>query len=269
MKSSSLPLLLGIVSAFTTTSQAATVFGVNFNAGDTAGNQADGNFGSTWTNVNGAASGENLGVNGTSSAVNIDWASSGYWSAGSWMSTSTTPSNAFGTPISMMRQYLDDGDAATAGYAADMGVSSSDGIGVTVRLQGMSAWLAAESMTGYTIRAFYSSDTGSATFRNISARNGGLVTSTILETIAPTVQGNGQWNGTSVDTGGNSTAGTRGDAVFLSEFTADTLTLTIESRNGSQRGSLAGFVITAMPEPSTALLCGIGMLGLLRRRRNA
>lgn len=242
---------------------AASIIGVNFNNGDTAGAQADGNFGATWTNVN-TVTGSGLAVNGTGS-VAMNWAASNFWNAGSW--TSTSVGGAFNTPIGMMRVYLDDGDGPAGGAPGSLGSVNGDGIGVTINLTGMSAWLASEGATGYTIQAYFSTDTDSATFRPISVRDGNTVTSSILETITPTVQGNGLWDGTIVDVGGNGSGGTRGNAVFSTAFTQDAITLTVESVSGSSRGTLAGFVITAIPEPAAALLGTLGLLGILRRRR--
>ena len=36
---------------------------------------------------------------------------------------------------------------------------------------------------------------------------------------------------------------------------------------GTSRGTLAGFVLTAVPEPSVSLICGFGALGLMLQRR--
>jgi len=256
--------IAGLLLASLGGAHAATIIGVNFNNGDTAGAQTNGNFGATWTNVN-TVTGSSLAVNGTSS-VTMNWAASNFWNAGSW--TSTSVGGAFNTPIGMMRVYLDDGDGPAGGAPGSLGAVNGDGIGVTVNLTGMTAWLASEGATGYTIQAYFSTDTGSATFRPISVRDGSTVTSTILETITPTVQGNGLWNGTIVDAGGNNSGGTRGDAVFSTVFTQDAITLTVQSISGSSRGTLAGFVITAVPEPAAALLGTLGLLAILRRRRS-
>lgn len=244
---------------------AATSFGVNFNNNDTAGSQVAGNLGAAaWTNVN-SATGEALAIGGTPS-VTMNWTASEFYYAGSWQST--TDGNLFNQPIGMMRIYLDDSDTPAVGTPALLGAVAGDGIGVTVNLQGMAAWLAAAGATGYTIHAYFSTDTVGATFQPLIARNGNTVTSTIIDSAIGVVQGNGQWNGTIVDAGGNQSEGTRGDATFGTVFNQDNLTLTMAKREDSARGTLAGFVITAVPEPGAALLGGLGLLALLRRRRD-
>ncbi len=175
--------------------------------------------------------------------------------------------NAFNTPIGMMRVYLDDGDTPAGGSPSGMNAVGGDGVGAALSLAGLSSWLAAENATGYTIRAFFSTDTASATFRDVTVRDGLSLTGTALATLTPTVQGNGQWNGTIVDTGGNNSGGTRGDAVFSQVFTQDAITLSVLSRSGTVRGTLAGVVITAVPEPGTTLLAATLVPFFLRRRR--
>lgn len=262
MKQHLIPLVAAASLAATMHSHAVTTFGVNFND-NSINAQTNGNFGATWTNVN-PVTGTGLAINGTPSTT-LHWGASNYFQAGSW--TSSTVGNVNGTPISLMRKFLDDGDTPAAGTPASLGAVSGDGIGVSVNLQGLRAWLISEGATAYTIRAFFNTDTGGATFQSITVRDGNSVTSSAIETITPTVQGGGRWDGTVVDVGGNLTDGTRGDAIFVTQFTQDNITLTLPSGNGSVRGTLAGFVVTAVPEPSAALLGGLGMLCLLRRRR--
>ena len=263
-------VLLGLCSsllvATTFVTHAATVIGINFNNNDPAGSQNDGNFGATWTNID-DPSGAGVALSGTDGDVVLGWASSGFWTAGSW--TSSTFGNEFNLPIGMMRVYLDDGDNPAAGAPESMGAVDGDGIGVSVTLVGLADWLTANNLPGYTIRTFHSTDTGDATFRTVSIRDGVSVTDSILESLVPTVQGNGQWDGTSVDEGGNQTGGTRGDAIFASVFTQDAITLTMPTREGSSRGTLAGVVITAIPEPSSVALAALGIFALVGIRRRA
>jgi hypothetical protein len=242
--------------------QAATIIGINFNNGDSAGAQTGtSTFGATWTDVNSAASGTALAVVGTPSAP-LAWASSGFWGAGSWTGT-----NGANSEISTMRAYIDDGDNPAAGAPADLGAVNGDGIGATIRLQGLSAWLAAEGATGYTVTVYTSTDSNPATFQSATARNGGSVTSPAIATTTVPVGGDGTWDGASNDPAGNSNQGFRGSGTFASVFTNDVITLTVPSRSGSVRGTVAAVTLTTVPEPSIALLLGLGGLGLLLRRR--
>lgn len=262
MKTSSSPLFAIALLLTPSALPAAAIIGVNFNNNDSAGSQNNGNFGATWTNVN-SNPGASQAVSGTPSAT-LNWAASNYWNAGSWMSSNL--GNAFNTPIGLMRVYLDDNDNPAAGGPITLGAVNGDGIGVSASLTGLSAWLASEGATGYTIQAFFSTDNGTA-FQPISVRDGASVTSPILQTVTPTVQGNGTWNGTAQDAGGNDAGGIRGDALFSTPFTQDTITLTVLSNGGTSRGTLAGFILTAVPEPSVSLICGLGALGMMLQRR--
>ena len=44
-------------------------------------------------------------------------------------------------------------------------------------------------------------------------------------------------------------------------------TITLQMRDNDEWGGIAGFQVVAVPEPTAALLGGLGLLGLLRRRR--
>ncbi|MEO5913241.1 MAG: PEP-CTERM sorting domain-containing protein [Luteolibacter sp.] len=44
-------------------------------------------------------------------------------------------------------------------------------------------------------------------------------------------------------------------------------TITVQMRDNDEWGGIAGFQVVAVPEPSAALLGGLGAIGLLRRRR--
>ena len=220
----------------------ATVIGVNFarhpsGVLDGAGTQ-DGTstFGATWTDfVDLTASGAPL--NGTSAT--IDYGFSGtpqVWNAGSWSGTSGTNSG-----ISVFRNYLND-----------------NGINLTV--DGLSAWLATEGMTGYTVTVYASSDNGGATFYDATVN---------MTTIPIPVLGDGTWDGTANDPLGNDSGGVRGQATSA-VFSSDTATITLPAWSGDNpgiRGSLAAVVITAVPEPGSAFLA-LGGLGLafIRKR---
>jgi hypothetical protein len=195
---------------------------------------AEGNYGNT-TNDN------DVSLNGTSH-VKMRWNSSNIWNAG------LEDNNEQG----LYRQYLDDGDGATA-----------DGIGVSVTITGLSAWLLEEGMTAYQIRAYSSTDTDGATFHTIDIRDGVTLSGAILATISPAVLGAGDF-----PTGSGGTWQPRGYGDSSTALSADSITLTIPVNGGNVRGTLAALKITAIPEPSTTLLGGLGLLGMLVSRRS-
>jgi hypothetical protein len=76
--------------------------------------------------------------------------------------------------------------------------------------------------------------------------------------------------GTSLGTFTNSTTGSKGPLAGPTNaltLTSDTLFIEPGDRNGSLRGTIAGVIITSVPEPSIAALLGLGGLALIRRRR--
>ena len=176
----------------------------------------------------------------TGTSATLDYGFTGtpqVWNAGSWTGTSGTNS-----AISVFRNYLNDN-------------------GITITLNGMSAWLASEGMTGYTITLYASSDNSSATFYDATVN---------ATTLSIPVLGNGTWDGTSNDPGGNDSGGVRGLAIS-GVFSSDTATITLPAWSGDSpntRGSLAAFVITAVPEPGSTVLAFLGLgLGFIRKRR--
>lgn len=247
----SLPSLIAASLALILPASAATVIGMNFteiySAPQVSDGSADGFAG--WTdswlvaegNYGNTTNGIDVSLNGTSH-VKMRWNSSNIWNAG------MEDNNEQG----LYRQYLDDGDGATP-----------DGIGVSVTITGLSAWLLEEGMTAYQIRTYGSTDTDGASFHTIDIRDGVSLSGTIIGSISPLALGAGDF-----PTGSGGTWQPRGYGDSSNNLTADSITLTIPVRNDNIRGTLAALRLTAVPEPSTALLGGLGLLGLLIRRRN-
>ncbi len=130
------------------------------------------------------------------------------------------------------------------GYIDDTGNNSS------LTITGISAWLAATpGATAYTIQMVQSSDNATGFPDSaVSVSDGGAALGTFT-------------NGT---TGGGGKLGGATNALTL---TSDTLFIEPGDRNGSLRGTIAGVIITSVPEPSIAALLGLGGLALIRRRR--
>jgi hypothetical protein len=212
--------------------QSATV-GLNFADGWSAiwltGKTADGFSGwaDSTTTANNTA---NIAPSGTTTladgAVTVTWNANNTWAAGSQ-----------NNPDQMLyRVYLDDGGN---------GLVAGDGIGVSVTISGLGAWLAANGSQNYILRCYASTDTGSASFHPVMIRQGApnpvdevnqLLNLTVLETVPMPALGAGNFPTT---TGGG---GTRGyaDSGFRTE---DTITITIQNGASPIRGTLAGFMI--------------------------
>jgi hypothetical protein len=149
---------------------------------------------------------------------------------------------------------------------------TGDGIAGSIHLTGLASYMTANSATSYTLTLFFSSDSNNAEFAHASVRSGiagtpsltAITDLALLGTVSDTLIGNGQAPINNAATGG----GTRAWGS-LSGLTADNIVVSVPPRasNSSVRGSFSGFAITAVPEPSTALLGGLGFLALLRRRR--
>ncbi|WP_353568782.1 PEP-CTERM sorting domain-containing protein [Haloferula sargassicola] len=201
----------------------ATIIGVNFNNNDSAGAQAGGDsFGAIWTDVN-ADNVTGLALNGTPGAT-LDLAANGWWQAGSWTGT-----DGMNSEISLFRIYLNDN-------------------GISLTVHGLQSWMTSESAAGYQVTIYSSTDNGTS-FKDVN------VAGTMVPILAG---GNGTWNGAFEDVGGNDSGGLRGSGTS-GLLTDDELTITLDSHSFPVRSTLAGFTITAVPEPGVAML---GMLGL-------
>ena len=128
--------------------------------------------------------------------------------------------------------------------------------GISITLNGLSAWLAAEGMPAYTITLYASTDNGTS-FRDATVDG---------VPVSIPVGGNGRWDGTSEDPAGNSTGGIRGIGTS-GILTSDVLSISLPAHNFPARASLAAFVITAVPEPGPMVLGFLGLGGIFLRRR--
>ena len=239
-----------IVAYFSTlmAASSATVVGINFHgsppmggSGDPATAQQGGNtFGATWTDLVGTV-GSAVSLNGTPATLDyqagLSYPNNLYQAAGS-----VTGSGAPNSGLSVFRNYLNDN-------------------GTTLTLNGLNSWLAAEGATGYTVTLYLNSNQGS-----------GFHTPTVAGvSLTVPILGNGRWDGSAEDPNGDSAVGIRGQAS-TGVLTGDSVTIFLPQWNANgageaERGGLAALVITAVPEPATASLSALGMLMLLRRRR--
>lgn len=162
--------------------------------------------------------------------VTIAWSSSNMYAGGA-------EDNA---EQALYRVYLDDG-----------------GSGVSVTVSGLSSWLT--STGDYRVTLFRATDTSNAGFRAADIKDG--LTSTLLETLPSIPIGSAVGGGNfPTGTGGG---GTRDYQVSASTFASDSLEISIAPRDGTNRGTIAGFMIegvTLVPEPASAVL---GLMGFL------
>lgn len=140
----------------------------------------------------------------------------------------------------LYRVYLDDGDGGNS-------YEDGDGIGASVQITGLDAWMAANGLSGYYIRSFHGTDTNKAQFQPVTVRAGvpaefgSLLDLPEILTFGATESGNGYF-----PSGINSAqSGTRarGQSTVLKE---GAITLTIPARNGNTRGTLTGLMLVGV-----------------------
>lgn len=165
--------------------------------------------------------------------VNFSWTFSNDWAqvGGSYSGSTGEDEVSFG--------YLDDGNT-----------------GADITITGLSAWLAANSSTTYTVTLIMSTgQTGAGTaFR---------------DTPLLDQDGGTELHLYSIGTGSPGGSGGIQGSETTGALTSDTLFVNGQTRAGSVRGSIAGIIITSnVPEPSSTALLGIaGLAFTLRRRR--
>lgn len=177
--------------------------------------------------------------------VNVSWSSANMWAAGD----ETNPDQG------LFRVYLDDG-----------------GNGITISVSGLSAWLADSGDSAYGVRFYRSTDNGGAGFSSILLFDGATTDGAVLETIPTVLPGDPSIGDGSYPTGTGG-GGSRLIQGTAGSFTSDTITFWSGREpdlNGAPvRGTIAGFQIYSIPEPSTGLLAllGIAMFAWMKRRR--
>lgn len=153
-------IALASLALLTAGAQAASVIGLNITDGwgtpMLGGETADGS--SNWTDSRAADDWTDPStgtVTLAGSSVTATWSSSNTWAGG----------NEGTSEQQLYRVYLDDGDGGNS-------LVADDGIGVSVTISGLGAWLTSEGKVSYQIRLYTSTDMDNATFQSVDIRIG-------------------------------------------------------------------------------------------------
>ncbi len=190
------------------------------------------------------------------------------YAANRWQAGSESVGGDNDASQQVFRVYLDDADGGN-------GFFNGDGIGASIHITGIQSFLDSVGATDYRLTVFYTSDNSPNNFPGATVRQGipGAPSATaitdlaVLGTASVVVLGNGLEPNPSAGSSSGGTGGTRAWGE-LSGLTSSDITISMAVSGGAgNRAGIAGFAITAVPEPAAALLGSLGLIGLLLRRR--
>ena len=215
----------------------------------------------TWQNI--AINGAGAIANGSGSLTFAGISVSAF-SANAWAAGSESLSGDNDASQQVFRVYLDDGEGGNSYF-------NGDSIGASIHITGIQSFLTSVGASDYRLTVFYSSDSAGNTFPGATVRQGtpaapsatAISDLPLLGLTNVSFLGNGQAPNPAA---GGSTEGARAWGE-LSGLTSSDITISLPNGTGGNRASIAGFAITAVPEPTTAVLGGLGLLAVLRRRR--
>lgn len=210
----------------------------------------------TWYNLASFTDANFEAGTGVGEGISVSWWASNAYAQGS------EGVNGSDASQQVFRVYLDDADEGGDSYAP------GDGYGASISLTGLFSFLSNNGASAYRVTLLLNTDLNS--FTQPVIRAGELTGINNIEDLAilgsPVVSILGDGTQPITSGAGTNTDGTRAIAA-LSNLNADSITIALPSRVGDDRGSVAGFAITAVPEPSTTALLGFGWFGILLRRR--
>ncbi|GAA5496932.1 hypothetical protein Rhal01_03120 [Rubritalea halochordaticola] len=216
--------------------QAASI-SVNFIGGDGGNGTIDsaastgrsGFEATNWNNVGSELGTQNdlTDSDGLTTTADVTWNSANVWGDG----TANTDAAGGDPAAQLIRGYLDDGD-------------TGGGIGVTFDVTNI-------TYAQYSVVLYFSTDTEGGSYRTATV-NGNTYDTTGTKSV---------WsnNPTFDDT----------NTMVITNLTGD-LDVDLLTRNGGDRASISGFQIidtTAVPEPSSTALLGLGAVAFILRRR--